>query len=341
MKYARVFLIILVLFLSACGFIVESSILGGSGDGDQGFGNWAYRQEITLTNSGSSLSDYSVRLTIDSSNSDFWSGVESDGRSVFFTAADGTSTLPFYIDYFNFGSQDTIIYVRLSTIASGNTSVYLYFGDTSRVSSSDADSVFLYHDDFEDGDTSDWTDVSSGGTVQADTDGANGVLLKTSNSDPNGGYVSFPSAVSDFEIIWRTNRINNDGGAANRYAIEDGLENGYGPSITPFDGATTALIEERNGGAATTISSSVSPAGGLSSDTWYIVLLRRYGTTLELELYDDSWLAIDSVSVIDGTITSFTRFAVRGGFEFWTDDIRIRGYASNDPSATFGTVENL
>jgi hypothetical protein len=119
-----------------------------------------------------------------------------------------------------------------------------------------------------------------------------------------------------------------------------GSENGYGPSITNFDASVTLLIEERVGGSATTLDTDSTPPS-LSSNTWYTLILRRSGSVLNLQLYDDSWSLIDSVSSSDASVISFTRFAVRGGFEFWTDDIRLRTYRSSDPSVTFGAIQSL
>ena len=330
---------VLLLILAGCGYVTETSLLAPLA-GQPFPGDWAFRQEITVTNTGAPLSDYSIRLRVDSSQTDFWNGIENDGRSIHFTGPDGTTPLPFFLDYFDYGGQTAILHVRVASLPTGDTTLYLYFGDSSASSESNASAVFAFYDDFEDGDVSDWTDIPPG-EVQFALDGSNGVLLKTSDSDPTGGYVTLPAALSGFEGIWRTNRINENGGAANRYALENAGENGYGPIISNFGGSESFEIEERSGGAGSTLTSDGSPPN-LSQNTWYIVVFRRSGDTMDLDLYDESWALIDSVpSATDATVGSFTRFVVRGGHDFWTDDIRIREYVSPDPTTTFGAVENL
>lgn len=319
--------------LSACGYVVETNLfapparLGG------------FRQEITLTNTGSPLSNYTVRLSIDASNTEFWENIENDGSTIRFAESDGATSIPFFLDYFDSVTETAVLHVRVSQLPVGDTTIYLYFGGSSEQTGSSPSQVFLFYDDFEDGDVSDWTNIPPG-EVRFRTDGSNGVLLKTSDSDPTGGYIALPGAVSGYEAIWRTNRINENGGAANRYALEDNGGNGYGPQISNFGSGETFVIEERSGGTGSALTTDGSPPS-LNQNTWYLIVFRRAGDDMELDLYDEEWALIDSISATDGTVSTVTRFVVRGGYEFLTDDIRIREYASPDPTAAFGPVEAL
>ncbi len=63
------------------------------------------------------------------------------------------------------------------------------------------------------------------------------------------------------------------------------------------------------------------------------------GFVIDLVLYDASGAIVDSVSATNSTVTSFDRFVVHGGYEFYTDDIRIRQYTSPDPSASLDQLE--
>ena len=327
-------IVLFVGLLAGCGYVVETSLLQ-----EPVVFDWGFRQEITLTNAGSSRTDYSVRLSLDPSNVEFWQHIESDGRSIHLTESNGYTSLPFFLDYFDYGSQRAVLHVRLSSLPAGDTTIYLYFDDPDATLDSSASDVFVFYDDFEDGDVSDWTNIPPGEVLYY-ADASNGVLLKTSDSDPTGGYATVPSVLSGFEVVFRTNRINENGGAANRYALENDSEDGYGPQISNFGGGETFVIEERSGGSGSALVTDPSPPS-LSQNTWYTVVFRRSGTDMELLLYDDSWTIIDSITATDPTVTSFTRFVVRGGYEFLTDDVRIREYTSPDPTTGFGSVEEL
>lgn len=76
-------------------------------------------------------------------------------------------------------------------------------------------------------------------------------------------------------------------------------------------------------------------------NTWYTVVFRCYSNTIELEVYDSVGSQLDSISTSDATVISFDHFVVHGGYEYWTDDIRVRSFVSPDPTVSFGAVEDL
>ena len=300
--------------------------------------DWSYRLPLIVNNTSnpSALDQYQVRVVLDNADTDFWGGVESDGRSIRLTDGDGSTLLDYFIEAFDYGGESTELYVEIPSIpAAAVKNIYLYYGNSTSSSLSNGPATFFFYDDFEGGDLG-WQIYSSGSVAVID-DSGNGVLRKYNNSDPHGGYRTFAGSIGSFEALFRTKRINSAGGGANRYAVEDGTFSGYGPQLNSFDGSSTMLIERRTGGSATTVSSTASLS--LSSNLWYTMHLRYYGSNLELEIYDDGGSQLDVVSTTDSTYSSFDRFVVHGGFEFYTDDIRVRKYSSPDPSVGTGTVE--
>ena len=363
-------LLFTVLMLTSCGYMLETDLLspldvgghlvqqwgfdssaeytydsgiavsGGSASLVSDFfdTSWAYRMPLTVDNTGnpSSLTQYQVRVVLDSSITDFWNGIESDGRSIRLTDGDGSTLLDYFVDAFDYGAENTEIYVELPSIpAAASTNVYIYYGNGSSSSLSNGFTTFFFYDDFESGDLG-WQTYLSGSVAVID-DGGNAVLRKFNQSDANGGYRDFGGSIVSFETLFRTKRVNFNGGGANRYALEDATFSGYGPQLNSFDGSSTMLIEERNSGSASTISSTVYPS--LSSNVWYTLHLRYYNNNIELEIYDDGGSQLESVSTTDATYSSFSRFVVHGGYEFYTDDIRVRRYSSPDPSVAAGAVE--
>jgi hypothetical protein len=299
---------------------------------------WLYRMPLLVDNGSnpSSLSGYQVRLALDGTEVDFWNGVESDGRSIRIADEDGVTLIDHFVDSFDYGGMSAVLYAEVPAIPGSSTkTLYLYFGNTSATSTSSGTGTFFFYDDFEAGDLG-WQTYASG-SVEVISDSGNLVLRKFLNSDPNGGYRTFSSSIGSFEALFRTKRFNFDGGGANRYALEDASFDGYGTQLNNFDASSTTLIEERAGGSATTLGTTLSLS--LVSNQWYTLVLRRFGSDLELDIFDESGSPLGSLSRSDGSVSSFDRFIVHGGYEFYTDDIRVRKYSSPDPSLSTGALE--
>jgi hypothetical protein len=143
--------------------------------------------------------------------------------------------------------------------------------------------------------------------------------------------------LSDFEVVFRTKRINENGGTQNRYGLENGSFNGYGPRMQDFNSLPSAFtIERRTGGTGTDLVSKSSSA--YEWNNWMTVKFRKYGSTLEFELYDSSGSLVESVSTSNSLYSSFDRFVVHGGWDFYTDDIRVRKYAFQNTYVSSGTI---
>jgi hypothetical protein len=291
---------------------------------------WSCRKAITVTElSGSLLNDYQVKIDIS-----YEPAMRADFGDLRFINS-GDNLLKYWVESKTDGVSATI-WVEVDDIeASADTLVYMYYGNPAASDASDGDDTFEFFDDFEDGDISDWSQYGSG-TVNIADDSGNYVLLKTANNDPHGGYCLFNNgSLSDFEAVFQTKRINETGGNQNRYGIEDGSFNGYGPRMADFNSLPSAFaIERRTGGGGGNIASKNTSA--YQWNTWMTVKFRKYGSTLEFELYNSSGSMVESISVSNSLYNSFDRFVVHGGWEFYTDDIIVRKYVSPEPTCTIG-----
>ncbi|MDY6836233.1 MAG: DUF2341 domain-containing protein [Chloroflexota bacterium] len=295
---------------------------------------WSKRAPITITNTGAALTNYQVEVQIT-----YDADMQTDFDDIRFTDAAGTAFLSHWRESY-VDSTSAVFFVKVPSIAaSGTTTIYMYYGNASAPSGSDGDATFEFYDDFEDVDISDWTQYGTG-TVSLASDAGDNVLLKTGSNEPNGGYSLFNNgAISEYEATFEINRINESGNVDTAYGIEDGSFNGYGPRLERLDGGTRKfIIDQRIGGTANELGRRNFSG---NANTWYIVKFRRYGNTIEFELYDTSDVLVQSHSVTDATYTSFDRFVIHGGYEFWTDDIRVRKYASADPTTSTGAEESI
>jgi len=134
--------------------------------------NWSYRIPVTI-NSSTSLTDYQIKVVIDSSHSDFWSHVQSDAKDVRFTDSNGSTPISYWIEKWDTtsGSESATIWVKVPNIPNGTKTIYLYYGNSSATGNGwhtdpdgggwyagDGDNTFIFFDDFEGTslDTSKW-----------------------------------------------------------------------------------------------------------------------------------------------------------------------------------------
>ena len=109
---------------------------------------WSYRRLVTITNPGATLlTDYQVRINL-SNNFDF-ADANSDGSDIRITAADGITELPFWIETWNVAGTQATIWLKVPTLPTGGTSVYLYYGNASATSIANGGNTFYAYDDFE------------------------------------------------------------------------------------------------------------------------------------------------------------------------------------------------
>jgi hypothetical protein len=123
-----------------------------------------------INNTGDALSDYQVSFTIhrsDGSDSgdDVYigsSGCESDYDDIRFTKSDGETLLDYWIEESD--ENSATIWVEVDTItASGDTTIYLYYGAAGASAYSNGDDTFDFFDDFESGsiDTDKWNVIGT------------------------------------------------------------------------------------------------------------------------------------------------------------------------------------
>ncbi len=345
--------IITVFFAGGCGYIEEAVFIGqNSGPGDFFDESWQYRQPVIIDNSSnpSDLTFYQTKLAITNANTDFWSGVETDARSVRFTDSDKSTLLEFWIELFDFSGQAASFWINVPFIpASSQKTVYIYYGNTSSSAEGDGNTTFIFFDDCEDNDVSDWSILGSGG-VSSEPDPGPPVgstssysIKKISNSDPNGGYRSIGTTLdtSGSGYIFEGRILRPDpygGGASDRLAIESSSYNGYGFNVNHTSGSNYIAIEERTGGSGSTLGSSVS-FNPVEND-WYDFHFVLKPVGVFDYFYNDQGGSESVTDITDASVSAFDIVAIRGGYEYYVDDMRIRVYTDPEPSATTGAQES-
>ncbi len=131
------------------GFAALALIVLASGAGalsNSGGGSWWYYRDITISNTGSDLTDYQVLVSLNSDN--FPLNLQTNGADIRFTDAGGAE-LSYWIEKWDYAGRNAKIWVNVTSIpASGSASIRMYYGNPSATSASNGMNVFPFFDDF-------------------------------------------------------------------------------------------------------------------------------------------------------------------------------------------------
>lgn len=148
--------------------------------------SWKYRQSVGVTNtSGSTLTDYQIPIFIDTSSLISSSKIKNDCSDLRITDSVGT-TLPYWIatspSLNTCGQTSTKVWVKISSISTSGTNLYIYYGNSSASSQSNGNNIFPIFADFTIGTSlpSNWTKTDIG------TSGTYGIGSSLSISNTNG-----------------------------------------------------------------------------------------------------------------------------------------------------------
>ena len=122
------------------------------------------------------LTDFQVKLELDSNNFPYWYTLRDDGIDIKFTLTDGQTEVPYWREYFNKSEQKAIFWLKVPVVTSdSHTFIQMHFGNSSEtVDRSNGNQVFELFDDFTSLDN--WTILNGGGQGTATIDGSKLVL---------------------------------------------------------------------------------------------------------------------------------------------------------------------
>jgi len=165
--------------------------------------SWLYRKPITLTNSGSALTNYQLRLEVNTQALVNASRLQSDGDDLRFTTSDGQTLLDYWIES-GINTPTTVIWVKVASIPAGSSTIYMYYKNDSATGVSNGDNVFIYFNNFElAADINDWVEVNANNgavsrvTSPAPPFGSYSMLVDdTARNGTYGVYTSFTAQTS-------------------------------------------------------------------------------------------------------------------------------------------------
>ena len=125
--YRSIIFLMLLLSLTLTGFPSRESQAQG---GEWHNTSWPYRRAVTVSNPcGEATTNYQVAVTLDSAF-DF-SHALSDGSDLRATDSDGATIIPFWIEAWDATAQTATIWVKIPSLPTDGTTIYLYYGNPS------------------------------------------------------------------------------------------------------------------------------------------------------------------------------------------------------------------
>ena len=301
------------------------------------YANWQYRREVTISNpNANNLTDFQVKITLNSTNFDF-SKANADGSDIRFTADDGETLLPYWIEKWDSTSEEAVIWVKVPSIpANGQVTIYMYYGNSEAVSESDPESVFEFFDDFSTDPTGRYTEYGGTGVFSWDSENER-LKGDAGTADTNYYYVNdsftFVDGVIEMDIV-----TGASGGVTFRFTD---LSNLYAVYVTDETYPDTSYrnkiwIYKKVEGTGSVVAGLTRITNPASSQHKLKVVVS--GQTASL-WWDDN-LIFDNINLESGNAQGRIGVRIYRGTGYW-DNIRVRKYAEQEPTASVSATEEI
>ena len=310
----------------------EFKASGASAVYDPWLNGFPYRMPITITNSGSALSNYQSSVTVNTAALISAGKMQSGCQDIRFTGSDGISNLYYWIES-GCNSASTKIWVKVASIPSGPSTIYMYYGNASASSASDGSNTFLVWDNFDDNtiDTNKWTThVKNGGSI-AETGGE---MKHTNDGDWSGE-----------NHYTKTNLFTKTSGYAVRFKIRYPAaycNGGDNHNVSLFDITAVTWPDAGYDQPSPAVYADVGSICATYDTTWESIIKGngKYDLT---RISGTNYMS----NVVNGDITNWANLASTYAMDFnsatygshhtYWDNTSIRKYASPEPAASVGT----
>ena len=283
--------------------------------------------DIKITNLNSTdLTDYQVKIELNSTNFSNWDALRDDGIDIYFTLSDGTTEIPFWREKFDKINKKATFWVKVPSISANSyTIIKMYFSNLDEtVDKSNGTTTFEFFDDFEGGslDTAKWN--SDGGSIslnngilefsgvdnrlRSNTSFSNSILkckFKAVDSSPESsvGFLEPPASTNS----WYYNDARFYNGLSNYQINKDG---------------TTIIWDS---------------TGFVPDGDWHNVGIIYSQSKVEFFIDGNSYFTYTDAGNIP-TVDLSAGFRSNNNVTVYSDYIFVRKYADQDPTFTIESV---
>jgi hypothetical protein len=280
---------------------------------DPWLNGFPYRKPITISNSGSALTDYQVSVTLDTASLISAGKMRSGCGDIRFTDSDGTTQLNYWLES-GCNTASTKIWVKVPSIpASSTKTIYVYYGNPSATSLSNAANTLLVYEDWSSGTLGGWT-------LRTTAAGYTASIITAEGNPPPAVKIEGDNFASDYnQFIYKT--ITKPAGIGLRIIADHAGYHGYYTSnvFTQYFIYTSGgtFIESYN-------------YNGDANDVW---------------IYNDQYLATNP-----NTLSNTSLWVGFGLWDAWSanwnqnarfDNIRVMLYTSPEPTTSVGAEDVL
>ncbi len=286
--------------------------------------NWQYRVPVTVTEtSGSSLTDYQVKITLDTASLISAGKMNADCSDIRVVDSDDLTALSFWVEDGTCNTASTVIWAKVPSLtASSSKTIYVYYGNSGATSASDITNTFILGDDFNDG-------VLAGTAIDGTWTESGGILSQTLDTTTglDNSYDMGALTVTDniiFEAKAKTDAINAGwfgiALASGSTTYVDGVLDIYNNWARIMDISSDAIV--------TDVSSPITT----DETAYHIIKLTRTGTTYTVEIEGVTATLTSSLVPTNAYLQS------RRASDYF-DYAYVRKYASSEPTTTVGSEE--
>ncbi|EKD49781.1 MAG: PKD protein [uncultured bacterium] len=296
--------------------------------------DWTRRQLVKIDNSsGDAQTNYQVKVEVS-----YDGDMQADFDDLRFTDSNGTTVLDHWTDPdLTVASTSTVVWVEVPSISAASTqNMWMYFGNASASSTSNAQNTFIVGDDFDDNSldtTTRWSALSGNGSI---TESSQKLNLVYTGSETNDWW-----DVARYETVLRTKSPLSGSWEAvvrvDSYTVNDFSQTGlavYQSDGTAYlwgrynNGFDNFLMEEIGQGNLASYSSTTLPA--------YVKIRNVSGTCTFWVSFDKStWsqAGSDFTQVSPDYVVLFGKeWGVDNDLSFQMDNFYIRKYTATEPA---------
>jgi len=311
-----------------------------------------YRKEINISNTGSTLTNYQMKLTVHKgSGTDSGSDVylnnhcQDDFDDIRFTKSDGTTELDHWRESYTAGTS-AVFWIEFDSLTgSGSTTFYIYYDNPTASSASNGDNTFDFFDDFSGTslDSNKWTEDAIGNITQT----VNGYLRITDVSterwaiedgtDTGDQHQAIWTPIDSFVIEWTS--LTNGTQSNDYYQVGVAITESDDTIIywsgayahSTYDNRPEFDIRDESGGEV---------EWDISTDTEYDIQMIRDGNNYELKVDGVSKDTFSSNTTPSKVAIAATRSDRNFPNYIQITNFKIRKYASPEPTwGTWGSEE--